>query len=64
MNATVIDSPVLRTVPEITVPLSPFALRKMRGFRGAKDDTKFQNGPYLAAWIANTEIMTAGSVEK
>ena len=36
----------LRTVPEITVPLSPFALRKMRGFRGAKDDTKFQNGPY------------------
>ena len=36
---------ILRTVPEITVPLSPFALRKKRGFRGAKDDTKFQNGP-------------------
>ena len=35
----------VRTGQEIAVPLSPFALRKFRGFRGAKDDTKTQNGP-------------------
>ena len=29
--------------------MSPFALRKFRGFRGAKDDTKTQNGPYQDA---------------
>ena len=39
-----VENRVLRTGQEIAVPLSPFALRKFRGFRGAKDDTKTQNG--------------------
>lgn len=33
----------VRSVREITVPLPPFAPRKLRGFRGAKGDNNFSN---------------------
>jgi hypothetical protein len=39
------SSDTVKIIRETTVRLSPFALRKLRCFRGAKDDTILSNGP-------------------